>query len=131
MKLVFAASMFMSLLAEPAFAQNTGSSATAADAPDRIKAVCVLAGSPPSTAQFTVVKQLKIGKGTYGSVDEGIAMLADKARLLGADAVINYAGSQRFGFFPWRFVHPVVRGTAVKWNSGIEFDCVAAGGTLH
>jgi hypothetical protein len=131
MKLTFAVSLLVLLFAGPLFAQSADSSATAVVAPSRADAVCVLAGSPPASAQFTVVKQLKIGKGTYGSVDEGIAMLADKVRNLGADAVINYAGSQRFGFFPWRFVRPVVRGTAIKWNSGTEFDCVASGGTLH
>lgn len=131
MKIKFAVCMFALLFAQPLLAQDTASSTVAVDASSRVKAVCVLSGSPPATAGFTVVKQLKIGKGTYGSVDEGIAMLADKARNLGADAVINYAGSQRFGFWPWRFVHPVVRGTAVKWNAGTQFDCVAAGGTLH
>jgi hypothetical protein len=85
----------------------------------------------PTTAKYTVIKQMKLGKGTFGSVDEAIAMLAEKARKAGADAVINYTGSQRFGFFPWRFVHPVVRGTAIKWAPGTTFDCVASGGSLH
>ena len=131
MKPIIATSILMLSLAVAALAQATESPAATADSSSPGNRVCVLSGAPPSAAAFTVVKQLKIGKGTYGSVDEGISMLADKARALGADAIVNYSGSQRFGFWPWRFVHPVVRGTAIKWNAGVSFDCVASGGSLH
>jgi hypothetical protein len=114
------------LIAAAPITQATDSSAPAGE-----NKICVVASDPSATAPYTVVKRLKIGKGTYGSVDDAIAMLAAKARKSGADAVINYTGSQRFGFWPWRFVHPVVRGTAVKWNAGSAFDCIAAGGSLH
>ena len=131
MKLTIAFGTLLLFTAGTSLAQSADTAPMAASVSAPANSVCVLSSSPPSTAPFTVVKQLKIGKGTYGSVDEGIAMLADKARNLGADAIINYSGSQRFGFWPWRFVHPVVRGTAVKWNSGTTFDCVASGVSLH
>jgi hypothetical protein len=114
------------LIAASPIAQATDSSARAGE-----RKICIVANDPSATAPYTVVKRLKVGKGSYGSVDDAIAMLAAKARRSGADAVINYTGSQRFGFWPWRFVRPVVRGTAVKWNPGTAFDCVAAGGSLH
>jgi hypothetical protein len=56
--------------------------------------------------------------------------LIEKSRSLGADAVIDYNGSQRFGFFPWRFVRPVVSGTAIKWTPPRSVDCEAIGGHL-
>src|SRR5580765_6132543 len=104
MKLTIAASLLVLLLADASLTQAAALSGSVVGTGAQEHPVCVLSGAPPSTTQFTIVKQLKIGKGTYGSVDEGIALLADKARTLGADAIINYSGSQRFGFFPWRFV---------------------------
>lgn len=89
---------------------------------------CFFAGTPPSDAKFTVIKPLKVGKGTYGGVKDILPKFAAYARRIGADAVVNYTGSQRFGFWPWRLVRPVVRGTAVKW-SGPTRDCAALGGT--
>ena len=76
---------------------------------------CFFAGKPPTDVKYTVIKPLKIGKGSYGGVTDippSLAAAAAKAR--GADAMIDYTGSQRFGLLPWRLVRPVVRGTAVK-----------------
>ena len=55
-------------------------------------------------------------------------MVIADAKAAGADAVIHYNGSQRFGFWPWRFVRPVVTGTAIKWEPARDVDCAAAGG---
>ncbi|PZQ23476.1 MAG: hypothetical protein DI562_18765, partial [Stenotrophomonas acidaminiphila] len=68
------------------------------------------------------------GKGSYGSVNDILPMVIADAKAAGADAVIHYNGSQRFGFWPWRFVRPVVTGTAIKWEPTREVDCAAAGG---
>jgi hypothetical protein len=127
MKTTVAACLSLVIAAGASGARATGPAETA---PVAERPICVTPVTP-TTTQYTVVKQLKVGKGSYGSVDEAITMLAAKARKAGADAVINYTGSQRFGFWPWRFVHPVVRGTAVKWASGPAFDCTASGGTLR
>jgi hypothetical protein len=130
MKTTLAACLSILIAAGASSARATEPSETAPAAPVAERQICVTPVTP-TTTQYTVVKQLKVGKGSYGSVDEAITMLAAKARKAGADAVINYTGSQRFGFWPWRFVHPVVRGTAVKWASGPAFDCTASGGTLR
>jgi len=93
--------------------------------------ICLLAGKPPANMPYTVVKKIKLGKGSYGSVDQAIALMADRARGLHADAIIDYTGSQRFGFWPWRFVRPVVNGTAVRWSTPGAVDCAALEGSLR
>jgi hypothetical protein len=90
---------------------------------------CFFAGAPPSDYKYTVVRKLKLGKGTYGGVKEILPKFAEHAKRVGADAIINYTGSQRFGFFPWRVVRPVVRGVAIKWSGSTKPDCAAIGGT--
>lgn len=89
---------------------------------------CIYPLSAPSAGTYTTVHKLKVGKGTYGSVSEMLPQLVAKARHEGADAIVDYDGAQRFGFWPWRMVHPVVHGTGVKW-SGPAPDCAASGGT--
>ena len=90
---------------------------------------CLFSGTPPSDYKFKVVKEVKVAKGAYGPVTQILPAFVAEAKSLGADAVINYAGSQRFGFFPWRLVRPVVRGTAVKFEGTEPFDCAKMGGT--
>jgi hypothetical protein len=90
---------------------------------------CFFAGKPPADQKYSVVKNLKVGKGTYGGVKDILPKLADRARKTGADAIINYTGSQRFGFFPWRMVRPVVRGVGIKWADPKKPACAELGGT--
>ena len=94
--------------------------------------ICALPGVPPSDYKYKVVKKLKLGKGSYGSVTDIQPLFSKKARDVGADAVIYYNGSQRFGFFPWRVVRPVITGTAIQWdkNNAKPFACVENGGIL-
>ena len=89
---------------------------------------CLFAGEPPAELKYTTLRALKVGKGSYGGVTDILPKMVEEARQMGADAIIHYAGSQRFGFWPWRVVRPVVRGTAIKWN-GPQPDCAAVGGT--
>jgi hypothetical protein len=90
---------------------------------------CFFAHLPPADQKYTVVKKLKVGKGTYGGVSDILPKLAENARMRGADAIIEYGGAQHFGFWPWRMVRPVVHGIAVKWTDSKPVDCEAAGGT--
>lgn len=89
---------------------------------------CLVAGVPPADYKYIKIKYLKVGKGSYGSVTDLLRKFTDMAKAVGADAIINYAGSQRFGFFPWRIVRPVVRGTAIKWDAPQRPDCATVGG---
>jgi hypothetical protein len=91
--------------------------------------LCLFSGAPPFGIKYTTIRKLKMGKGSYGSVTDILPGFAEMARAAGADAVINYTGSQRFGFWPWRLVHPVVRGEAISWSSGQKPNCAEIGGT--
>jgi hypothetical protein len=88
---------------------------------------CFISGAPPSNAPYSKIKNLRFGKQTYGSARQLLGTLAEKASAVGADAIINYSGAQRFGFFPWRMVRPVVSGTAIKWQQS-KPDCKSVGG---
>ncbi|CAB3748149.1 hypothetical protein [Paraburkholderia humisilvae] len=90
---------------------------------------CFFAHLPPAGQKYKIVKKLKVGKGSYGGVNDILPKLAEHAQMRGADAIIEYDGSQRFGFWPWRMVRPVVRGIAVKWTEPKTVDCEAVGGT--
>ncbi|MFS1523827.1 hypothetical protein ACL7TT_06880 [Microbulbifer sp. 2304DJ12-6] len=90
--------------------------------------ICLITGLPPSDVKFEKIQKIKIGKSSYGSVTDILPKFANKAKSLGANAVVNYIGSQRFGFWPWRFVRPIVRGEAVKLNIDSEKTCKDAGG---
>lgn len=87
--------------------------------------VCAIKGTPDSN-QFQIKKRIKVAKGTYGSVEELYPRFAERAHQVGGNVIINYNASQRFGFWPWRIVRPVVWGTAVKWNTPV--NCKQLGG---
>ncbi|MDQ1816672.1 hypothetical protein RBA41_25560 [Massilia sp. CCM 9210] len=89
---------------------------------------CFFASVPPAEFPYKVIKKVKVAKGTYGGVSELVGELAQRAKAEGGDAIINYAGSQRFGLLPWRLVRPVVRGESIKWT-GAAPDCEKAGGS--
>jgi len=90
--------------------------------------ICLFTGLPPAEFTYTVVKELDYGKGSFGSVNDLLPKVVEDAKAAGADAVIHYNGAQHFGFFPWRFVRPVVTGTAVKWSPARDVDCAGSGG---
>ncbi|MEI1688349.1 hypothetical protein V8P55_08615 [Acinetobacter baumannii] len=121
MKLHFILPALFLALPLTAYAQDKASQTqTSANSP-----ICLIEGIP-SAEHYKSIKRIKAAKGTYGGFEEVKPKLANVARKYGADVVINYHQSQRFGFWPWRIVRPVLTGTAVKWNT--PFDCTALGG---
>lgn len=90
--------------------------------------ICLFTGKPPVEYTYTQVKELDYGKGSYGSVNDVLPQVVADATAAGADAIIDYNGAQHFGFFPWRLVHPVVTGVAVKWSPARKVDCAGVGG---
>lgn len=90
--------------------------------------VCLFTGTAPTEYSYVTVKKLKYGKGSYGSVNDLLPVVIKDAKAAGADAVIHYNGAQHFGFWPWRFVRPVITGTAIKWSPARDIDCAGAGG---
>ena len=85
--------------------------------------ICAIKGTPDSS-QFQIKKRIKVAKGTYGSVVELYPRFAERAHQVGGNVVINYNASQRFGFWPWRFVRPVMWGKAVKWNTPVDYKAL-------
>jgi hypothetical protein len=90
---------------------------------------CLYAGSPPSDITYRGLGRVKLGKGTYGGVRDELPSFVEEARARGADAITNYNGAQRFGFWPWRMVRPVLTGIAVKFDAGKVPDCAKTGGS--
>jgi hypothetical protein len=96
-------------------------------APARTGPVCLLAGDLPTGTDAQQLGTIKAGKRSYGGTDEIMRAMADEARRIGADAVINMVAEQRVkGPIPWRAVAPTGTGNAVKVQGDI--DCNAAGG---
>jgi hypothetical protein len=96
-----------------------------------IKPMCVMKGAPPPPVKYALVKPLLLGKSTYGGAVPLTVKIVGQARKAYADAIINYSGGQRFGFWPWRFLRPVVRGDAVRIDNPEVFDCVKLGGEFY
>ena len=90
---------------------------------------CLYSGAPPSDVKYRSVGHVKLSKGTYGGVRDELPAFVAEARAKGADAITNYNGAQRFGFWPWRMVRPVLTGVAVKFDEGKSPACVATGGS--
>lgn len=91
--------------------------------------ICLLTGMPPSNITVQTIKKIKAGKHSFGSVNAVIPLLIREAKKLNADAVINYNGSQRFGFWPWQFIRPIATGVAVTWTLPEGTTCESIGGT--
>lgn len=88
---------------------------------------CLFSTVPEPQYKYKALQKVKFGKGAYGNVKGVLPRFVAEAKAGGADAVINYTGSQRFGFWPWRIVRPVLRGDAIKWD-GTPADCKKMGG---
>ncbi|WP_457321171.1 hypothetical protein [Roseateles sp. P5_E11] len=90
--------------------------------------LCVFDNGAPSDMPHQKLQQLKVAKGTYGGVKELLPALVQQALVNKADALVDYNSSQRFGFWPWRVVRPVVTATAIRWNEAPRKSCEAMGG---
>ncbi len=92
-------------------------------------AVCMIKGSLPANIRFAVVGSVEGSKEFYGSVNEILPLMAEEARKLGGDVIINLETHQRMGLWAW--ARPVGTGTAVKLANKNDLNCLAAGGTFH
>lgn len=94
--------------------------------------VCLLAGAPPPDVEFEIIGRIVATKRTYGGVHELMPRMAQEARVIGADAIINLQADQRFkGPLPWRITSPTGDGQAIKVLAGSpQIDCLVFGGKL-
>ena len=73
-----------------------------------------------------VVGTLDSTKQFYGGTGSIVLAMADEARRIGADAVVNLRTGQKIGFFAW--ARPYGTGTAVKLEKRDDLDCLKLGG---
>ena len=93
--------------------------------------VCLLAGSLPPEVAAERIGRIKATKGTYGERENLMLPIANEARRVGADAVVELQASERFkGPLPWRVAAPTGDGFAVKFADAAAFDCPGHGGRL-
>lgn len=91
--------------------------------------VCLLAGGLPGDYKYRVIGKINATKRSYGGTDELMPVIANEARKIGADAVIELQADQRFkGPLPWRVVSPTGTGSAIVIENKDGFDCAKAGG---
>lgn len=95
--------------------------------------VCLLSGGVYEKFEYIEIGRIVATKRTYGSVDELYPAMADEARRVGADAVVNLQADIRFkGPLPWRVTSPTGDGTAIKFkNEQLEFNCSQNGGRIY
>ena len=88
--------------------------------------VYVTSASLPETAKYEVLGQIEVGKVWYGSSDNVLQSLADGARKLGADAVVEVkTWHQPSG---WSWAAPHGSGKAVKITEPASVDFSNLGG---
>ena len=104
--------------------------ATTASAPETIPGgnICLFSGEPRPGIVFELKKNVKLGKGTYGSIKDILPGFAELVLSRGGNAVINYVGSQRFSILPWRIIYPVTRGQAIHITDSHGMSCAEMGG---
>ena len=122
--------VFVSVLLASCTNRTVNTSGEMTEKMENVK-ICLIAGLPEKQYSYEIIQFIKFGKGSYGRVNDSIPEFIKQAKVLGADAIINYQGSQRFGFWPWRITRPVLRGDAIKWTSDKKINCEDAGGALH
>lgn len=89
--------------------------------------VYVTASSLPESVKYEVLGQLDVGKVWYGSSENALESLADGARKLGADAVVEVkTWHQPSG---WAWAAPHGSGKAIKFANRDKVDFNALGGS--
>ena len=106
---------------------NAASKGTAA-AP-HVEPVCVLKSPLPSSIPHTVVGEIDASRRWYGGVGTLIPLMADEARKMGADVVVNLRSGHKIGLFAWST--PYATGTGVKLANRADLNCAANGGELR
>lgn len=89
---------------------------------------CYFDASPTSNVEYTIVRSVKVEKGTYGSVSEVIPKVQPYVENIGGNAIMNFRASQRFSILPWSFVSPVAMGKAIFITDTKGLSCEEMGG---
>lgn len=95
--------------------------------------VCLLQDNLPSIALYMVPAKIRGSKRSYERSDLVLMAMAQEAKRIEADTVINIIAKQCFGLFlPWRHAQPKGTGTAIKLKPDQNpIYCVALGGKQY
>jgi hypothetical protein len=115
------------LSAEPAPAAASSARANMSKVTPEDAGFCLYGGAPAGGVKYTTLRNIKTSRETYGGVTDELPRFVATAKASGADAVIHYNGAQRFGFWPWRLVRPVLSGVPIKFEQPAP-DCATSGG---
>ena len=88
--------------------------------PPHSNKVFITSGNLPSSVKYEVLGQLDVGKVWYGDSDNALEALADGARKLGADAVIEVKTWHQPSGWSWAAPHGA--GKAVKINLPEKYE---------
>ena len=91
--------------------------------------VCLLKTGLPANVGHSVLGPIEGSKEFYGGVAEIIPLMAQEARNIGADAIVNLVTGQKMGMWAWS--RPYGTGTAVKLNNKSDLNCAALGGEMR
>lgn len=82
----------------------------------------------PNGAAFKVIGKVHLGGNFYGSANGLLPGFEKKVKARGGNSIANFKASQRFGFWPWRFIRPVVSGDAIQILNANGKSCEELGG---
>ena len=94
-----------------------------------VEPVCMLKSPLPSSIRHTIVGRIDASKQFYGSSGALIPLMAEEARKMGADVVVNLVVGQKMGMFAW--ARPYGSGTGIKLVDKADLACLALGGELR
>jgi uncharacterized protein YbjQ (UPF0145 family) len=94
-----------------------------------VEPVCMLKSPLPSSIRYSIVGEINSSQQFYGSSEPLIPLMADEARKMGADAVVNLKLGHKMGMLAWS--RPYGLGTGVKLANPGDLNCLALGGELR
>lgn len=83
----------------------------------------------PSSISHQIVGDIDASKQFYGGSGALVPLMADEARKMGADVVVNLRTGQKMGMFAW--ARPYGTGTGVKLTNKADLHCLSLGGELR
>ncbi|WP_263144861.1 hypothetical protein [Pseudomonas sp. RIT-PI-AD] len=93
--------------------------------------ICLLPKPLPDNVDSTPLGRAIANSATYGGFAKMNLKLANVARSVGADAVVNKRSKMKIAPIPWGAARPQSWGMAVRIKNPEAFDCVASGGRLY
>jgi hypothetical protein len=84
--------------------------------------VWITADRLPPTVEYEVIERIDVGSSTYGSSEKVDKMLADRARAVGADAVIEVSHWWQPSGWAWAAPHGAGQAIKLKSPDSVSFE---------